>query len=66
MVKANQSKAVRSSSSERTMCRVKSCDNAAFFGGLCHIHGLQEYYGHATADIEVTHVVVGSKSRSKG
>ncbi len=63
MTKASQSKAAKGSSGERTMCRVKSCGNTAFFDGQCHIHGLQKYYGHAKADIEVTHAVVGSKSR---
>ena len=66
MTKASQSKAAKGSSGEHTMCRVKPCGRATFSDGLCHVHGLQEYYGHAKADVEVTHAVVGSMSRSKG
>ena len=65
MTTASQSKAVKGSSGERTMCRVDSCGSTAFSDGLCHVHGLQKYYGDAKADVEVAHAVVASKGKGR-
>jgi hypothetical protein len=65
MTKDAESKALADSSTERPQCSVESCENKAFFDGLCHIHGLQRYYSNAKADFEKARVEAGSESRSK-
>ena len=53
------------SSKEGLSCRVESCENEAFFDGLCHIHGLRRYYSNAKVDFEKAGIEDGSESRSK-
>jgi hypothetical protein len=64
MTQNTESKA-SDSPNECPQCRVESCENRAFFDGLCHIHGLQRYYSNARTDFEKADAEARPESRSK-